>query len=475
MAQNKLSPRVLIVDDELLQRKIVARQIELLDFICETAANAAEAMEILQARDFDVVLLDVQMTDVSGLEVLPLIKRLEDAPEVVMLTLDVSLETGIAAMREGAYDYLTKPAAPAALDVIVRKAAEKRRLARQNSSLRDFIKTRTERAESDALPVQANAVMREIVGQADAIAPLASTVLITGESGTGKDILARYIHNRSPRSRSAMVSINCGAMPETLFESEFFGYEKGAFTGANQLKRGLLEAADGSTLFLDEIGEMPLALQVKLLRFLESGEYRRVGGTRELFADARVIAATNRDLTEAVRESRFRADLYYRLNVIEMRVPPLRERSEDLAVLIDYFLEFYRAQFGKPNLHLTDAARHKLLAYEYPGNVRELKNVIERAAALASGDAIEEANIFFQKSAPADGEVAADNAETGYLPAFGADEFDFAGGEKIAKLEELERRHILSVLTFAKGNRTRAADLLGISERTLYRRLRDYE
>lgn len=319
--------------------------------------------------------------------------------------------------------------------------------------------------------------MREIVEQAEAIAPLASTVLITGESGTGKDVLVRYIHNRSPRSASAMVSVNCGAMPETLFESEFFGYEKGAFTGAEQTKHGLLEAADGSTLFLDEIGEMPLALQVKLLRFLESGEFRRVGGTRELFADARIIAATNRDLTEAVHENRFRSDLYFRLNVIEFRVPPLRERPEDLAALIDYFLESYRAQFEKPNLRLTEAARRKLAAYEYPGNVRELKNIVERVAALTSGDAIEEANIFFQRYAPKPaGKAAAKLSGNGTLPlTFNLENFDFPVGETVVKLEELERRYILSVLTLAKGNRERAADLLGISERTLYRRLRDYE
>ena len=338
-----LSSRVLVIDDEPLQRRIIGRQLAKLGFVPETARNAAEGLEILRSKDFDVVLLDVQMPDASGLDALPLIKNLGDAPEVIMLTLDDSLESGIAAMRAGAYDYLIKPASLDSLEVIIKKAAEKRRLSRQNSTLRDFVKNKFDQPESVVLPVQASSAMRQIIEQAEAVAALNSTVLITGESGTGKDVLARFIHNRSPRRAAAMVSVNCGAMPEPLFESEFFGYEKGAFTGAVASKRGLLEVADGSTLFLDEIGETPPALQVKLLRFLESGQFRRVGSVRDLYADARIIAATNQELTTAIRENRFRADLFYRLNVIELHIPPLRSRSADLFALIDYFLELFRA------------------------------------------------------------------------------------------------------------------------------------
>ena len=467
--------RVLVVDDELLQRKFVTHQLLQLGFAAEAAENAAVALQILQTTDFDVVLLDVQMPDVSGLEALPLIKKLEDAPEVVMLTLDVSRESGIAAIRAGAYDYLIKPALPDALEVVVKKAAEKRRLVRQNSTLQDYVKNRTEPTKTVAEPVQASPAMRQISEQAETVAPLNSTVLITGESGTGKDVLARYIHSRSERSASAMVSVNCGAMPENLFESEFFGYEKGAFSGANQTKRGLIEVADGSTLFLDEIGEMPSGLQVKLLRFLESGEFRRVGGTRNLFADTRLIAATNQDLQTAIRENRFRSDLYYRLNVIELHIPPLRTRRADVSALIDFYLDFYRRQFRKPSLNFSVEARVKLENYDFPGNVRELKNIIERAAALSAGDRIESDQIYFQKYSASPAKPKFSSNGKMETPPDLSSVFEVSAENSIVKLDDLERRYILSILALTKGNRERAADLLGISERTLYRRLRDYE
>jgi two-component system response regulator AtoC len=474
MSEKKLPPRVLIVDDEMLQRKIVAQQLLKLEFASEGVATAAEALQILQTKDFDVVLLDVQMSDLSGLEALPLIKQLEDAPEVIMLTLDKTLESGVIALRAGAYDYLTKPAPLDALEVAVAKATEKRRLVRQNSTLRDFVESKTKSADAGSQPIQASAAMRAIVEQADAVASLNSAVLITGESGTGKDVLARYIHSRSARSRSAMVSVNCGAMPETLFESEFFGYEKGAFSGANQTKRGLIEVADGSTLFLDEICEMPLALQVKLLRFLENGEFRRVGATRDLFSDCRLVAATNQDLTEAIRENRFRSDLFYRINVIHLHIPPLRERPEDLLVLIDYFLDFYRKQFRKPKLDFSKDARVKLEKYAFPGNVRELKNIVERAAALCLNDTIESEQIFFQSGAFEDenihGSIAPDKRAAEILPL----DLTFASDKSVVELAELERRYILAILAYTNGNRERAAALLGLSERTLYRRLREF-
>lgn len=469
--------RVLTVDDELLQCKIVDQQLKNLGFLSETAHSGAEALEALEARDFDVVLLDVQMPGLSGLETLPLIKKLEDAPEVIMLTLDNSLESGISAMRSGAYDYLIKPASKNALEVVIKKAAEKRRLTRQNFTLRDFVKDKLVQSDTAVSPVQESAAMKELMGQAEAVARLNSTVLITGESGTGKDVLARYIHGRSQRADATMISINCGAMPETLFEAEFFGYEKGAFTGAVNAKRGLMEMADGSTLFLDEIGEMPLTLQVKLLRFLESGQFRRVGSVRDLYANVRLIAATNRDLPRAISENRFRSDLFYRLNVIELHLLPLRERPADLTALIDHFLRFYRTQFGKPKLRLSDEARRKLLGYDYPGNIRELKNIIERAAALTVDDTVESAQIFFQKQVSVvNKEISPTDEGSGDSSLSAEHKFEFlTGNNSIVKLEDLERRYILSVLSFVKGNRERAADLLGISERTLYRRLREYE
>lgn len=451
--------RILAVDDELVQLKIVSSQVEKLGFTVETAQGGGEALEKIRAKDFDVVLLDIQMPEIDGFQTLDEIKKLEDAPEVIMLTLDDSLESGIAAMRAGAYDYIIKPARSEALETTIIKAGERRRLARHNSNLRDLVKSRTTKLSAVTLPVQASEAMKKIIEQADAIAPLASTVMITGESGTGKDVLARYIHNQSPRCDEVMISVNCGAMPENLFESEFFGYEKGSFTGADKTKRGLLEAADGSTLFLDEIGDMPPNLQVKLLRFLESGWFRRVGGTRDLYVDTRIIAATNRDLKAEVENKTFRSDLFYRLNVIDLHIRSLRERPEDREALIDHFVELFRGQFNRPGLYLTDAARRKLKAYDYPGNVRELKNVIERAAALTSIDAIEDDRVFFAADKTPDLNPTDISEDSAAIPT----------------LDEIERRHILSVLDRTNGNRERAAEVLGISERTLYRRILGYE
>ena len=306
--------------------------------------------------------------------------------------------------------------------------------------------------------------MTAVVAQAEAAAQTDSTVLLTGESGTGKDVLARFIHSKSPRSAMPMIMVNCGALPETLFESEFFGHERGAFTGASSLRRGLLEAADASSLFLDEIGDLPLLMQVKLLHFLEQGRFRRVGSTRDQNADVRIIAATNRNLSTEVERQRFRADLYYRLNVVSLLVPPLRERPEDIPRFIDHFLELYRQRFNRPKLDVTVDARQQLLTYSWPGNVRELRNCLERAAAISVTDMIEAAQIPFLgaghkslSSGPA-AHAAAPAAETAPKT-----------------LEELEREHILRVLDDSEGNRERAAAILGISSRTLYRKLREYE
>jgi two-component system response regulator HydG len=310
-----------------------------------------------------------------------------------------------------------------------------------------------------------SAVMQAIVAQAEAAARLDTTILITGESGTGKDVLVRFIHTKSARSDSPIITINCGALPEALFESEFFGHERGAFTGASALKRGLLEAADGSTLFLDEVGEMPVPMQVKLLQFLEQGRFRRVGSTRDQGADVRVIAATNRNLPDDVREGRFRADLFYRLNVVALYVPPLRERAEDIPELIDYFLEIYRQRFNRPRLDLSAEARLRLESFAWPGNVRELRNCLERTTALSTGDLIEAEQVLPSSSEGQSG--------MGGLPP--PSTATTGQQQPPSTLDELERQHILRVLNETGGNRERAAAILGISARTLYRKLREYE
>ena len=302
--------------------------------------------------------------------------------------------------------------------------------------------------------------MRGVVELAESASRLDSTVIITGESGTGKDVLARFIHARSARSASPLITVNCGAMPETLFESEFFGHEKGAFTGASALKRGLIEAADGSTLFLDEVGDLPLPVQVKLLHFLEQGRFRRVGSTRDQAVDVRVLAATNRHLPRDVRDGRFRADLFYRLNVVSLHILPLRERPADVPALIDYYLTLYRQRFNRPALALSAEARQRLENYSWPGNVRELRNSLERAIALSTSDTIEAGQLMLQGEAN-------DAAGEASQP--------LAVGASPPTLYELERQHILRVLAEAGGNRERAAAILGISARTLYRKLREYE
>src|SRR5215210_7448171 len=386
--------RVLVVDDDNLLRKLVTDQLSRSGFDAAPAASAQEAFDALKQNDYDVVLLDIQMPGLSGLDALREIRKMEDAPEVIMLTADTSLPTGLEAMRLGAYDYLTKPSTLDEMEAVIRKADEKRRLVRQNASLRAAVRSPLTDEPGVAPMIYRSAVMQAVVAQAEAAARLDTTILITGESGTGKDVLVRFIHARSPRSDAPVITINCGALPAALFESEFFGHERGAFTGASALKRGLLEAADGSTLFLDEVGEMPLQMQVKLLQFLEQGRFRRVGSTRDQGADVRVIAATNRNLPEDVRLGRFRADLFYRLNVVALYVPPLRERPEDIPELLDYFLEIYRQRFNRPALDLTAEARRRLATYAWPGNVRELRNCLERATALSTGDRVEAEQIL---------------------------------------------------------------------------------
>ncbi|MCA1594464.1 MAG: sigma-54 dependent transcriptional regulator [Acidobacteria bacterium] len=454
--------RVMVVDDDAVLRRLVSDQIALMGFDSTPAASGEEALAMLSGTDFDVMLLDIRMPGLSGLDTLRRVRKLEDPPEVIMLTADTSLGTGIEAMRYGAYDYLTKPATLDEIEAVIRKADEKRRLVRQNASLRDAVRSPTS-DDAPALVYQSRA-MEGIVALAETAARSDSTVVITGESGTGKDVLARFIHARSARDDSPMITINCAALPEALFESEFFGHERGAFTGANATKRGLIEAADGSSLFLDEVGEMPLATQVKLLQFLEQGRFRRVGATRDHVADVRVIAATNRNLAEDVQAGRFRADLFYRLNVISLHVPPLRERVEDIPALIEHFLALNRERFKRPALDLSADARQRLSAYEWPGNVRELRNSLERAAALATGDTIEADQVL-----PAGGSrqaAAVGSSSNSTTP---------DAQPATVTLEELERKHILRVLEEAGGNRERAAVILGISARTLYRKLREYE
>ncbi|HEX4946677.1 MAG TPA: sigma-54 dependent transcriptional regulator [Blastocatellia bacterium] len=452
-----LKIRVLLVDDDPVLRKVVPTHLMRSGFVITAAESGHAALEELRRIDYDVVLLDVKMPGLSGIEVLQEIRQLDDPPEVIMLTADLTLTTGLEAMRRGAYDYLTKPATLEEMEAVIRKAEEKRRLIRQNAALRAIVR----RPLEENIPAIAarSAIMTSLLTQAKTAAMLDTTILLQGESGVGKDVLARFLHTHSPRADAPMITVNCGALPDTLFESEFFGHERGAFTGASTLKRGLLEAANESTLFLDEVGEMPLAAQVKLLRFLEQGFFRRIGATQDRRSDVRIIAATNRQLLDEVRAGRFRADLFYRLNVISFQVPPLRERREDIPALLEHFLELYRKRFHRPALTLSPDARQQLENYDWPGNVRELRNCLERAAALSTCNLIEAAQVL--PSLPTS-------------PSTASSPLSLAGTEHIT-LAELERSYLLHILEEVGGDRERAAVLLGISSRTIYRKLREYE
>ncbi len=446
--------KILLADDDPVLRRLLPSQMTADDLEFSTTDNAKSVLRRLKEEDFDVVLLDVDLPDISGIEILPAIRQTENAPEVIMLTADKSLQTGLEAMRRGAIDYITKPANPDEVETFIRKAVEKRLLVRENERFRVVVRQQNKNLVIE--PVHKSAAMKQLFGQAETVAGLDTTVLITGESGTGKDVLARWIHSFSPRADLPLVSVNCGALPENLFESEFFGHEKGSFTGATSQKIGLIEAADGSTLFLDEIGEMPSTMQVKLLHFLENGNFRRVGATRDRQSDVRIIAATNKNLSDQVRTGGFRTDLFYRLNVITFQLPPLRERTADIPALTDFFLEKLRTRFKRPRLELSENAKKQIKNYSWQGNIRELRNTLERSAVLSPTDLIDEI--------------------------YGLEGPDFAPEAMLStpqsaplSLAELEKTHILKVLRDNGGHREKTAVILGITSRTLYRKLNDYE
>ena len=450
----KQKTKVLLADDDPVLRKLLPHQLSADNFEISTVANGEEVLLAVKEEDFDIILLDVNLPEISGLEILKTIRQMDNAPEVIMLTADRSLTTGIEAMRRGAYDYITKPALPEHIETVVHRAEEKRRLIKQNTRLRAAVLSQNKSSATE--PVHQSPVMKKIFSQAEIVAKTDSTLLITGESGTGKDVLARWIHSRSQRADLPFLSVNCGALPENLFESEFFGYEKGAFTGATAQKLGLIESSDGSTLFLDEIGEMPLTMQVKLLHFLENGAFRRVGATRDRQADVRVIAATNRPLEEDVKERRFRADLFYRLNVISFHLPPLRQRHEDIPELIEFFLEGLRVRFDRPRLTLSHHAKQLLIEHKWYGNIRELRNTLERAVVLSVDDFIEEIyDLNTQRFSQIHSSISPQVANP------------------LVPLAEIERLHILRVLAEVGGKREKAASILGITSRTLYRKLKE--
>ncbi len=416
-----------------------------------------EALEAIQQspKPYPVVLTDLSMPDGSGLDVLGAAKTRSSATEVILITAHSTVENALAAMHAGAYDFVTKPFDPAELNALIGKAHEKHALIAENERLKALT------LDSTGIEAVARSrAMRDVLEVVDRIAPVRTTVFITGPSGTGKERIARRIHQRSDRASRPFLVVNCGALPEALMESELFGHEKGAFTGAVQRHIGMFRGADGGTLFLDEVGELPLSLQVKLLRVLQERTVRPVGASSEVPVDVRVLAATNRDVEEAVEQGRFRQDLYYRLNVIRLRLPPLSERREDIPGLVEVFVKRFAAEQGKPVIGLTPDAQRALERYPFPGNVRELENIIERGVALAVSPYIGLGELAPEVS----GMAGALSDASISLPDGGCQLDEVLG--------DVERRLLVEALDRAGGVRKHAAELLGITFRSIRYRLK---
>jgi DNA-binding NtrC family response regulator len=442
--------RILLAEDERNLSRILETQLRKKGFNVEVAYDGRAAVELLKNNEFDVALVDLVMPELDGIGVLREAVELDAPPEVVIVTGNGTVETAIAAMKLGAYDYVTKPCRVAELEMLVRRANEKRRLAMENVRLQ----TRLSRREEFAEIVTVSPAMLEVLDLSQKVATSNSAVLITGESGTGKELVARAIHRLSTRGEGPLTDINCAAIQDNLLESELFGHERGAFTGAMTRKLGLFELADGGTLFMDEIAELAPRLQSKLLRALENGEFFRVGGTQKVRTDIRLLAATNRDLDSEVAEGNFREDLYYRINTLTVHLPPLRERPEDIPILAQHFLnQLVRAEPPE----FSNEAIEALAKYSWPGNVRELRNIMERLAILRAGEEIRIEDL------PRDlAHTRRDNGSGSSLI-----------GDSVS-LEDLERAHIEAVLQKEDWHQGNTAETLGISAKTLYRKIRAY-
>ena len=439
-------PRILVVDDETVVRESLKDWLMEDDYEVGLAASGEDAVSMAQTKNWDVILLDLKMPGMDGLEALKRLKKMMPEAEVLMMTAFATIDTAVQAMKEGAFDYLVKPFDPDEIEMHIKKIVEHKELVLENILLRQKLE---EKYQYDEI-IGKSGAMQEVFELITRIAPTDSTVLITGESGTGKELIAQAIHGNSTRCYMPFIAVSCGALPDSLLESELFGYEKGAFTGAEHTKKGRFEMADKGTLFLDEIGDISLKTQVDLLRVLQQKEFRRLGGEEVIKVDVRILAATNREIQKAIRENRFREDLFYRLNVISIHVPPLRERKEDIPLLVETFIRRYCLEMNKEEVKIAPTALKLLLDYDWPGNVRELENVIERALVIGQGK-----------------EIAADD-----LP-FSRKEL---GPEKFPKsLKIMEQMHIERILEETDWNISRAARELDIDRQTLYNKIEKYK
>ena len=449
MTSDDAGIRVLVVDDDQAVREALGRTLEKLGFDVVVAADGQEGLERLREGGVHILLADLKMPKLSGQELLKAAKAITPDVEVIVITGHGTVEDAVEAMKGGAYDFITKPFKRVQLEKTIKKAAEKQALVLQNRALQ----RRLDALQEAGKIIGSSPAMLRTLDLVNQVAPSTATVLIQGESGTGKELIANAIHHGSARRDRPFIKVNCAALPETLLESEVFGYERGAFTGAVARKEGRFELADGGTLFMDEIGDLSPATQAKLLRVLQEGEFERLGGIRTLKVDVRLVAATNADLTALVREKRFREDLFYRLNVITIQIPPLRERREDIPLLAQHFLRRFAAKNAKAISGFTEEALDLLQTYAWPGNVRELENVIERAVVLSRSSMISPAD--FPETL-----VGSEQAARHLVISIGT------------PLEDVEDRLIEETLRYTKGDKTIAAKLLGIATRTIYRRLK---
>ena len=447
-----LKPRILIADDEPNIRQGLAEALEDQGYEIEQAPSGEAALTLLESAPFDLVLVDLVMEEMDGIQVLQEINRQWPQTEVVIITAHGTIETAVKALKEGAYDYLTKPINVKRFRSYVHNILYSRELEEENRRLREKLRAEQEYSQI----IGRSEKLLTILEMIDQLAPTDVTILIEGESGTGKELVAQAMHRKSGRGQEPFISVNCGALPRELIGSELFGHEKGAFTGASQQKQGRFELAHCGTLFLDEIAEMDLEAQVTLLRILEGGRFRRVGGTREIVVDVRVIAATNKSLQDQVKERRFREDLFYRLNVVRMSVPSLRERREDIQLLAQHFLDTFRAKYHRPDLEFAPEVKTRFADYSWPGNIRELRNCVERAVILARGSAIGLDTLpeSLQRKPS--------------LP-------EVSGISVGLSLVKVEKEMIRQTLEHTGGHRKRTAQILGISERDLYYKLKKYQ
>jgi two-component system NtrC family response regulator len=453
---------VLVVDDEPNYLIVLSELLKEEGFEVLTAERGEEGLKIVEETDLDLVITDMRMPGMDGLELLKAVKSYNKELPVIMITAFGEVEKAVGAMKAGAYNYLAKPFNNEELLLNIRKAIEHYSLLRENLRLRDEARVRYGFANI----VGKNARMQEIYQLIEKVAPTPTSVLITGESGTGKELVARAIHINSPREKSPFISVNCAALPETLLESELFGHERGAFTGATSMRKGRFELADSGTLFLDEIGDIPLLLQAKLLRVLQERSFERVGGANPIKVDVRIITATNRELKDEVDEGRFREDLYYRLNVLHIHMPPLRERADDIPMLTDHFINKFAKMLNKPNLRISGDALRYLVGLPWEGNVRELENTIERAAILSSGDVIRAEDVH--------PDVTGSTKEANWSPQVDIEKFIPANLSLPEVMNGVEEQMIKRALENANFIQARAAESLGITKSLLQYKMKKY-